>query len=170
MSETTLVITNIGFPPLSARGCKQELIPIPNGELKKTVNGDLVFVKSSNIQKYKTTIRCSDATCPAMGNIWIGSTVNIACIQSIWQSYEEKQEVITLSRQPVDGSVIVLDRSGNNINHTIDGNEVSILDQKIDPPIFVSFRPWISAVITDFKTETDEWELTSNWTLSAEEV
>lgn len=169
MSETLLTITNIGFPPLSARGCRQELIPIPNGEFRKTINGDLVFIKTSEEQKYKTVIKCSDMNCPATGNIWIGRVVEIGCIQNIWQNYDDYTADIELSRDPVDGSVVVIDSDGNHIKHDVDGRKVRLRAMG-NGMIYVAFRPKMKMLITDFRIETNEWDLTSSWTLSAEET
>ncbi len=169
MPESVLVISNLGFPPLSLRGCTQELIPIPNGEFKKTINGELVFVRSSNIQKYKTVIKCSDVAAPAIGNLWIGSMVNISCIQNIWQSYDSYEEEVVLLRPPVQHSVVAIDKIGNILRCTVDGTNVRVLD-KSDSGMFIAFRPCIKALITDFKTEFDEWNMKSNWSISACEV
>ncbi|MBL8677145.1 MAG: hypothetical protein JNJ47_06985, partial [Alphaproteobacteria bacterium] len=48
MSETELTIEIIGkgnfFAPYSARECTQTLTPIPQGSLRRTINGKLVWV------------------------------------------------------------------------------------------------------------------------------
>ena len=167
--ETLLTISGVGLPPMSARGCKQELIPLPNGEFRKTVNGALVFVKTSEYQRYQTTIKCSDMNCPAVGNIWIGSKVEIGCIQSIWQNADSSEKIIYLSRTPVKGSVIVINSNNKLIRHTVEGSAVHILEE-ISGQIFISFRPILEMLITDFRVETNEWELKTSWILCAEEV
>lgn len=169
MAESVLSISNIGFPPLSLRGCTQELSPIPNGEMKKTVNGDLVYIKHSEIQKYKTVIRCKDTNCPALGNLGVGSIAVISCIQNIWQQCDSATEEIELSRTPADNSIVVINNDGTKLKYKSNGRKIQVLN-KTDGEIFISFRPCLTMLITDFKTETDEWNLSTSWSISAVEM
>lgn len=169
MAESVLKISDVGFPPLSLRGCVQELSPIPNGEMKKTINGKLVYIKHSESQKYKTTIKCNDTNCPALGNLSVGNIVVISCIQNIWQQCDSSNTEITLSRLPVADSIVVIDKIGTHLRYKIDGTKLEILD-KTNYEIFVSFCPYLTMLITDFNTETDEWNLSTKWSISAIEV
>lgn len=171
MAETLLTISGVGLPPMSARGCTQELIPIPNGEFRKTVNGALVFVKTSDYQRYRTIIKCSDMNCPAVGNIWMGSKVEIGCIQNIWQNADSSCHSIKLLKIPADNSVVVIDEQQRYLKHILDEESVvHILDDNISGQIFISYRPKLDMLITDFRVETNEWELKTSWILCAEEI
>ena len=53
--ESELTINIGGFPPLSARGCEQELTPISEGEFHRDINGDLIYLGQDTHTKYKST-------------------------------------------------------------------------------------------------------------------
>ena len=69
--ETELVISGVGLPPLSARGCVQELVPLAMGQFRRTVNGDLVFL-GTNGKKYRTSISCEDKAVIATDGLEVG--------------------------------------------------------------------------------------------------
>ncbi|MBR1733964.1 MAG: hypothetical protein IJ730_00700 [Alphaproteobacteria bacterium] len=169
MSETNLILGLIGMPPESARNCIQTLAPIPNGEFHKTINGDSVFFKSTSIKKYKSVITCKDINTPIIDKIWIGSQINVGCIQNLWQSIESGKNSVVLIRPPVKDSVNVIDESGNNIHFKLDDNEVTLL-RSYSEKIFVCFRPWLTMQVTNFQLETNEWGLSGGWKLELEEV
>ncbi len=167
--DSVLTINGLGLPPLSARGCKQELVPIPNGQFRKTVNGDLCFIKLSERQRYRTVIKCKDMNVPAFGNLRIGSIVKIDCIQSIWQNIEAGVQSIELIRDFVDGSVLVINESGQDVPFTLNGKKIELKSPN-DSNLFVSFRPSLQMLITNFVSESSEWDLSHEWRLEAEEI
>ncbi|MDR2681438.1 MAG: hypothetical protein LBB29_00080 [Holosporaceae bacterium] len=171
MSETNLILGISGLPPESARNCTQELHPIPNGEFKKSVNGDLLFLKSSENKKYKSVISCRDINFPIIDSVWIGSQMNVGCIQNLWQSIEPGKQKIRLIRPVVRDSINVLNAAGDHIKFTFndDTNEVELL-KKYDEKIFVSFRPWLIMTVVDFSFETNEWNMNGEWKIVLEEI
>ena len=74
--ETELILSVGGFPPLSARGCKQELIPVSKGALRRTINGELVLVGNQDL-KYKSIIQCDDKTSLATNGLYPGAEVMV---------------------------------------------------------------------------------------------
>lgn len=167
--DSVLTINGLGLPLFSARGCRQELVPIPNGHFRKTVNGDLCFIKLSDRQRYKTIIKCKDVNVPAFGNFRIGSIVKIDCIQSIWQNIEAGTQSIELIRDFVDGSVLVINENGQDVPFSLNGKKIELKSQN-DSNLFVSFRPSLQMLITHFVAECNEWDLTHEWRLEAEEI
>ncbi|MBW8309835.1 MAG: hypothetical protein K0M45_09440 [Candidatus Paracaedibacteraceae bacterium] len=163
--ETELVISRSGFPPLSARGCIQELVPIALGQFRRTVNGDLVFLGTHG-KKYKSTISCEDKTVIATDNLDIGGIVDVNCIQRLWQRCEGDR--VTLDRLPADGSVYAI----NGQHHplpiiSIEGKEIVI---ESDQPYFVSYRPLLTMRIIRYVLKTDEWGLKAGWQMDLEEI
>jgi hypothetical protein len=81
--ESELIINRGGFPPLSARGCIQSLMPIESGVLKRTINGSLVYTGKGPAHKYRSIISCEDKASLAMEGFWRGSELKVGCIQRI---------------------------------------------------------------------------------------
>lgn len=170
MGETSLILGLVGMPPESARNCKQKISPIPNGEFRKTINGESVFLKSNELKKYKSVIECKDINAPIIDKIWIGSQINVGCIQNLWQSIEPKDNEAVLIRPPVSESVGAIDAIGKQIRfELLDDNKIKITKPS-EKRIFVYFRPWLTMQVTNFYLETDEWGMSGGWKLELEEV
>ncbi|MDR1361865.1 MAG: hypothetical protein LBJ16_01455 [Holosporaceae bacterium] len=168
MIETNLMLGIEGLPPESARNCVQELFPIPNGEFKRSINGDLLFLESSEKKKYRSVISCRDVNSPLADKIWIGSRISVGCIQNLWQSIVPGEVKIQLLRPPVQDSVLAFNAAGDPERFILSDNALELLESSTEK-IFVSFRPWLSMNVIDFSMETDEWAMTGCWKLTLEE-
>ena len=169
MNESNLILGVFGLPPESARNCIQELYPIPNGEFKRSINGDMLFLESTERKRYKSTISCKDLNTPIIDGIWVGSKVNVGCIQHLWQSISPGDTATTLIRPAVDSSICVIDKSGNPLKFNYSNNIISIYKTHQER-IFVCFRPWLAMQIIDFSMETNEWSMSGGWKLVLEEI
>lgn len=169
MHNSNLIINLAGHSSYSISNCTQELTPIPNGEFRKSINGNLLFLETSERHKYRSTIICKDGNAPFSNGIWIGSHVFIGCVQSLWQVVEPGHKQILLIRPAVAGSICVFNNFGDNIRFRIRDNEIS-LQQKYEDKVFVCFRPWLSMKVIDFVLETDEWNMKGGWKLQLEEI
>lgn len=163
--ETTLVLSRGGLPPMSARGCIQELTPISQGQFKRTVNGGLIFMGMQE-KKYKTTISCQDATVLATDDLIPGAIIQVSCIQPLWQKIIGGKT--TLERQPVLGSISVVDENKNPI-HLVRCEE-SIIEIATTQTAYVSYRPILTMRIISYSLKTNEWGVKSGWSLELEEV
>lgn len=85
MADTTLLaIAEIDVPPYSARELSQTLQPISGaGNMRRTVNGELVDLSASQFRKYQSTISCSDQQSPALEDIWPGMTLTVDCVAEL---------------------------------------------------------------------------------------
>lgn len=163
--ETELVISRSGFPPFSARGCVQELIPVAMGQFRRTVNGDLVFL-GTNGKKYKSVISCEDKTVVATDGLFVGMIVDVSCIQRLWQRCQGWQ--VSLERMPADGSIHAIDEHHNPLPVIcFDGRDITV---GTDKPCFVSYRPLLTMRIIRYVLKTDEWGVKTGWQLELEEV
>lgn len=169
MSESNLILGIPGLPPESARNCIQELCPIPNGEFKRSINGNILFLESTERRRYRSVISCKDLNIPIVDEIWIGSQIHVGCIQNLWQSIAVQTQKVRLIRPAVEGSICVMDSIGNPIKFNFDGNDVAI-EKAYNERIFVCFRPWLIMQVIDFSMETNEWGMTGGWKLILEEV
>lgn len=149
--ETELILSLGGLPPLSARGCIQELVPVEQGKLRRTLNGELVFVGNPR-SKYRSIIYCADKTSLATEGLSPGSVVQVGCIQRLWQkvlpAMDEGQKPISVER--------------------IDNNQIQLQERRI--PCFVSYRPWLSMRTVRYTLHTNEWGLKVGWRLELEEI
>lgn len=163
--ETELVITHAGFPPLSARGCKQELVPKALGQFRRTVNGDLVFLGIQG-KKYRSLISCEDKASFASDELLPGMIVDVHCIQRLWQKVEGPQ--VNLDRQPVNKSIrAIKDKSTPVQVICYNGQELTLDNQGV---AFVSYRPILKMRVVSYTLLTDEWTSSSGWRLELEEV
>ncbi len=169
MTETNLIIGTAGLPPQSARNCKQELSHISNGEFKKTINGNLVFLSGNERHRYKSSIVCKDINSPLADSFWIGSQVLIGCIQNLWQLIDPGKTRISLMRPAVSNSIYVVNNIGEKIKFKQKDNDVELY-RPYENNVFVCFRPWMTMLVTDFSLEADEWGTNNGWNLQTEEV
>ncbi|MDR0968267.1 MAG: hypothetical protein LBL99_01370 [Holosporaceae bacterium] len=169
MSETNLILGVAGLPPQSARNCKQELSPIPNGEFKRSINGNLLFLETGDRKRYKSAISCKDVNSPLIDGIWVGTQLLVGCVQNLWQAIDAGERKIRLIRPPVADSVCVVNGLGDAIRFETRDDEVE-LPRTYDEKVFVCFRPWLTMKVVDFSLETDEWGMSGGWKLSLEEV
>lgn len=167
MNEIILGIA--GLPQERARNCTQELIPIANGNFKKSINGNLLFVETSKRQKYRSVISCSDSLSPIIDKIWIGSQINVGCIQNLWQIIRPGETILDLIRPAVSDSIRVINKLGQNVPYSVSGKRI-LLKKSSPQKTFVSFRPWLTMLVTNFSMKTKEWEMESGWKLESEEI
>jgi len=70
-SLTLLVMSTIGVPLYSARGLTQTLTPVSEAKPtpRRTINGELRWLGLTQMQKYESTISCTDQEAPAF--VWL---------------------------------------------------------------------------------------------------
>lgn len=161
--ETELILSVGGFPPLSARGCVQELTPVMLGSLRRTINGTLVYVGKPQ-QKYRSVIKCQDKSVLASEGLGRGSLVKVGCIQRLWQRVDSGQ--LTLERDPVEGSVAAVDTFQTPV--TI--KQIKDRTVEVAGKGYVSYRPWLTMRVMSFQLMTHEWGVKGEWKLELEEV
>lgn len=168
--ETELTLSLGGLPPLSARGCYQELTPVTQGIWKRTLSGKLIYVGSKEI-KYKTLITCKDKTVIATDGFIPGMPVEVGCIQRIWQKVDVDctNRFVSLQRPAILGSIAVVNENGKNQEiEKVEEREV-VLNHR-NEIVFLSYRPKIMMMVKDFKLHIDEWGMIGGWSLVMEEV
>lgn len=165
--ETELIIEGCNFPPLSARGCTQELTVVSQGAFRRTVNGDLAYLGPEN-HKYRSVIRCEDkVTLVNERALERGAVVRIGCLQRLWQQGSGR---VTLEREAVAGSAAAMDAAQNSVVvRVLDSKTVEVGDGKSEKA-FVSYRPYLSMRVISLTLHTDEWGLKAGWRLELEEV
>lgn len=161
--ETILELSVGGFPPLSARGCVQELIPITLGEFRRTVNGALLFL-GENETKYKSIVSCEDKNVLASHLLAPGQPVRISCLQRLWQKVE--RERVVLDKACVSSSIAVFDAHNAPVDFDMKGDVIHIKGEGA----FISYRPILEMLVRTYELKTDEWGLRCGWRLESEEI
>ena len=174
MYESELILDRVGFPPFSARHCHQTLVPLMTGDLRRTVNGQLVYTGREEHHKFQSTIQCQDRSCPSLEGIWRGSLVRVGCIQRLSQEIKSPHDMekITLNRDPVENSVIAMDECQQQKEiQSVTGRTVILVDrQEQSNTLYIFYRPYLQMRVTGYKLVTDEWGFSGGWQLDLEEV
>ncbi len=168
--ESELILSVGGLPPLSARGCIQELVPVEQGKLRRTINGELIFVGKLT-SKYRSIIHCTDKTSLATAGLHPGTIVQVGCIQRLWQKIlpDPANKPILLERSPVEESISVVDNNQQTVKvEKIKDLEVQLADRH--QVYYLSYRPWLTMRAIRYNLQTDEWGLRTSWHLELEEV
>lgn len=166
--ESELILSRGGFPPLSARGCIQHLMPIKAGILRRTVNGALVYTGKPLTHKYRSIISCEDKASLALEELWRGSEVRVGCIQQLWRQVTGRE--VLLERDPVEESVFAITAMREEVAvRGVTGRKVEIAKGDLES-VFISYRPWLDMRIISFSLVTNEWGLKAGWRLELEEI
>lgn len=166
--ESELILSRGGFPPLSARGCTQQLMPIESGTLRRTINGALIYTGKAITHKYRSIISCEDKASLALEGFWRGSQVRVGCIQRLWQKIAERE--VLLERDPAEGSVFAITTQKQEMTiQEISGRKIVFAESTLGEA-FVSYRPWLDMRVITFSLSTNEWGLKAGWRLELEEI
>lgn len=168
--ETDLILSVGGLPPLSARGCVQELMPVNNGTFRRTINGTLLHL--GHTLKYRSVITCEDKTSLATHGLMPGSLVRVGCIQRLWQKVNGDEKII-LEREAIEGSVAAVDSNQQPITiRQVAGQSVDLMPFAIpnDGDSFITYRPWLTMRVINYSLITHEWGVKVGWRLELEEI
>jgi len=166
--ESELILSRGGLPPLSARGCVQQLMPIVAGQLRRTINGSLIYTGKSLTHKYRSIITCEDRAVLALEGLWRGSEIRVGCIQRIWQKVVGGQAL--LERDPIEGSVFIMTAQQQEREvQEVTGRKIAFVKNSSEET-FLSYRPWLDMRVVAFSLMTNEWGLKAGWRLELEEV
>jgi len=171
MNETDLTLEIIGkghsLTPFSSLECTQTLSPIPQGILRRTINGTLVCVGNGGHRKFQSKITCKDKSAPALEGVWKGTLLRVGCIQSITQIVSRSMERIQLEREPL--GVHLYEKVGKAWSIEAAQNQWVSIPRDF-PGGFITYRPVLLMMVKDYSLEIDEWGLTVGWGVEVEEV
>lgn len=147
MTDSTILrLSGMGIPPYSARGITQVLAPIVGAtQVARTVNGELIDLAEPVMQKYATSLFCTDQEPPAVEGVWPGKTVTVDCIVELAVQGSTEGPTELLGRDYVEDSI-----------READG--------------FVFYRPRLVMKVLAFAVTRDEWGAVVDWRMDLEEV
>lgn len=174
MFETNLHLSIGGLPPLSARGCSEVLRLAPLGEMKRTINGELIFIGEDSIKKYSCLIKGKDKAPPALEGLTRGQKVTVGCLSYLTQKFisKEPNQTVALERDPIPHSLYAFTSERNAIDLSEIKKRTVTFSSSLPEgqEIYLSYRPQLEMIVIDLGTETDEWNLTCGWYLKLEEI
>lgn len=139
---TLLVISGPGMPPYAARGLTQTLDPVSaSGVVARTVNGGLINLSPSQMQKYKSTISCTDMDSPALDGIWPGQALTVDCVP----------ELAYLT-------------AGGSPERTVVPGSSRVAGA------WTWYRPRLEMMVVNYSERTDEYGAAVEWQLDLEEI
>lgn len=170
--QTELTLSRGGLPPMSARGCIQELKSLPQGEFKRTINGELVFI-GHGTHKYISTVKCTDQTVMATEGLQIGDEIIVGCIQQLCQKIppHSKSLDIILERIPIPQSIYIIDEKKKDyLDFRYKNNSNKVHISPFSKDLFIFYNPQLRMRVLSFILTTDEWNMKTGWTLELEEI
>lgn len=142
-SPTLLRLEGMGVFPYSARGLTQSLNPIQQAaHIERTINGGLIDLSYTAMQKYASTISGSDHRPPACEGVWPGKILIVDCICELAK----------------EGSDIDFDRP------VVDYDDIRY------EAGFTFYRPRLIMMVMNWSMDEDEWARGVQWQLELEEV
>jgi hypothetical protein len=130
------------LPLYSARGITQTMKPRLGAKSQRvTVNGELVDLSLTRMQKYNSVISATDVRPPSRDDVWPGHTVNVACAYLL--SYPT---------------------SGGSPHRTV------LSGSSFVQGAFTFYRPVITFMIDECGGSFAEWEAGYQWSISMNEV
>lgn len=166
-TETNLKLGDLIIPIGAGRGITQNISLVDNGELRRTVNGDLIDLTRDENRKYVSNISASDQKTPSLAGLWKGMQLVVESVAIIRQLVNPAALTATLVRDYVAGTVFGRDINGVKITPT---SVVGLLATFPSNVVMVEFCPKLTMLIADISIDTDEYEATQSWDISLEEV
>ncbi|GAB5387088.1 MAG: hypothetical protein Alpg2KO_00560 [Alphaproteobacteria bacterium] len=176
MSDTLLTITGVTFPPGAARALKENLSPIQSGEVARDMSGNLVAIDLDGFDKMALNISAASQLCqPAWGGLKLGDQVTVTPATELTDVISTGQDNVTLSRDPVSGSVraVTLDEDGCASPVSIDSvaGRVLTLTASATETVYIFWRASLTMLCTTPPPSNfSEWQAELGWSVGFEEV
>lgn len=169
--ETVLVLGTIPLPFGSSRFISQTIQPIDNGDVRRTVNGNLRDMTRVENQKFESQISSTDQATPALAGLWKGNEILVECMKKFRDPVVPAGLAITLIRDPVVVSVFgyVAATCEKILPDTIGGvgNRDITFFSNVD---YVEYRPIINFMVLANSINEDEPAAEEGWQIDLEEV
>ena len=162
--QTDLAIDGVVIPYGAARGIDVSIAPIEAGGMRRTINGTLIDLTRSTHRKYRLEIQCQDAIAPTLAALWRGQTVSVFAPIRLRQVVSAG--AATLIRSPVPGTVRCFTAAGVPVAATVSGTSVS----GATGAAYVEYQPSMLMMVVERSEDFDEWDATTGWSITLEEV
>lgn len=162
--QTDLAIGGVFIPYGAARGVSVSIAPVEAGGMRRTINGTLIDLTRSTHRKYRLEIQCQDTIAPTLAALWRGQTVGVFAPLRLRQAVSSGSA--TLIRSPVPGTVRCFTAAGAPVASTVSGTSVS----GASGAAYVEYQPSMSMMVMERSEDYAEWDATTGWSITLEEV
>ena len=172
MSDTILTLAMAGFPPFNLTQVEQELRPVVQESVRRSVNGSLQDTSWNGWQKFDSVITGNGALPPAFGGLWPGMTVVVGCILPLTEQLSGSSSK-TLAKVPVVGSLYAVDSNGSAIGVSSLIGQVLTLNS-FSGTATIIYRPSLTMRVVDWRLMAKEaargQRPQANWRLELSEI
>lgn len=171
--NNNLVIAIPNVAEISIENCEQKLVPNDKYiDFVYDLNNKMRIIGDVSKKKFLSEITFYDSEINK--NIWLGASVNVACIAEITENFDATQKVITLSRVPVTSSLRLFDENNVRLKFHVTGNEVTLdVTENCAKPggkIIAKYRPWLQMCVKNFVTKCKNFGFDVEQKILLEEV
>lgn len=177
-SESEILIQRDGssvalfFPPGAARGIQASFDQVYPGELRRTVNGDLVDLTRPQLRKYRLSLTATGQALPDLRGLWRGQLVTVSP-PVIWTAYAAPgASQIALERPArVEGWRVLDAVTGEPVagaSLSLDG--LTVILPPAAPAVQLEYQPVLSCRVVIASSSGDEWDASATWSLELEEA
>jgi hypothetical protein len=127
------------------------LTKISSGGVRRTINGDPVWIGRPSHRRYRLAVSGVDIRPLTTDALWEGMPCTVVPATRIIAGVPSGMSQVTLDRTPFDGSVVVhklLNPTQSIGGWSLEGRLVSITDQ-VAEDLVVSYRPVLSMVVEE---------------------
>jgi hypothetical protein len=168
-SPTSLIISELGIGWQSGLDIHESLKPIEAGELRRTVNGDLVNLTSVEFRRLVLRISSDDIRPPALSHLWRGDVLTVVPVTELGDLIPAGGHSRTLVRDPHPGSVRCLTLAFGDVPCTVDGRVVTLSSPAAEPAR-IYYRPSLTMMVSGWSVDESEAAASSSWSLDLEEI
>lgn len=151
----------IVFPRGSRRYISVSVRQIEAGELKRAIDGSVMFMGDPDIKLHAVDITCSDQTLPPISDLWVGDRVVIECPVE----FSVPGPAVTLRHDPVPGSVYGVDEDDRKVGTTASGSR----NVSIAGAVAIRYRPILQCAVGERSFDSQQAMAASGWSLTLEE-
>lgn len=166
----------IFFPPGAAQNIATSVSQAYAGDLRRTVNGDLIDLTRASLRKYTVSLSATGQALPDLRNLWRGQFARVA-IPVTWNAYfPASVQEIALERTPFGTPRLTsLDGSGPLPSVSVDPETGAVVrgawpSGSTPRDLLLEYQPFLSCRVASVTVSGSEWDASASWSLELEEV
>lgn len=160
------------FPPGSARGIQTSFDQVYHGEMRRTVNGDLVDLTRPQLRKFRVSLSASGQALPDLRGLWRGQLVTVAP-PVVWTAYAPAGSATLELERPAraTGWRLLNAATGEPVTGaTLSLDEKTLLLPNAAPAVQLEYQPVLSCRVSAVSASGDEWDASATWSIEMEEA
>ncbi|WP_323811269.1 hypothetical protein [Yoonia sp. 67-2] len=163
-------VADIFFPPGSARGISTSIEQIESGELRRTVNGNLVDLTREELRKYAISLSCDGMSLPGFDSVWRGMICTITPPVRWIIKVEPGQNSVTFARPAANAKMFDAETNNPFPDPIIGSNGTSATFSAQASVAWIEYQPIFQTRVVGRSESSEEWEASATWSLELEEI